>query len=205
MKKSINIPNFTLYGESTPGFDSSVQPLLALRNWSDITSSERKTALQQLVNKGWIDSSREILRTVSYLNETYLRVCPGKNLHAIRPERGSQGSNYKQQDAAVKDFYQIFSNESDPLVLRMLSKLAQCYIDGYYLQLAADSTNKNKRSENLEEAFSKFDRFANCINHIFEQYAINQMLTRNGFVPRQDDKIDSSVYAPTLAALVWCF
>lgn len=201
MKETANIPNFTLYGEFTPSFDDSVQPALALRNWSDISSGERKTALQQLINRGWIGSSAEILQTVSYLNETYLRVCPGKNLHVTPPERGIHSTDFKRQEAATRDFYQIFLNESDPLVLRMVSKFAQCFIDGYYLQLAAKSTDANKISEYVKEAFNKFDRFANCINHIFEQFALNQILTRNGFVPRQDEHINSSVYAPTLSAL----
>jgi len=39
------------------------------------------------------------------------------------------------------------------------------------------------------------------LNHVFEQFAVNQLVTRNGFVPRQDEKITGAIYVPTLQAL----
>ncbi len=201
MNESSDIPKFSLFGENDPNFDDSVRPALALRNWSDLSKEEKNTALQQLINMGWMDESSEILNTISYLNETYLRLCPGKRVHAIPPERGPYSSDFKRSEAAAKDFYQILMEESDALVLRMISKLAQCFINGYDLQCASKSTDVDERKNYVKEAFKRFDRFANCINHILEQFAVNQMLTRDGFVPRQDETIDSSLYAPTLQAL----
>lgn len=69
------------------------------------------------------------------------------------------------------------------MVFRMLSKFAESHIDHF------------------DEAFNKFNQLANCLNHIFEQFAVNQLVTRNGFVPRQDDKITEEVYIPTLSIL----
>lgn len=201
MNEPTDIPKFSLFGENTPNFDDSVQPTLALRNWSDLSSEERKTSLQELINKGWMDCDSEILDSISYLNHTYLRLCPGKLLHATPPDRSIHASDFERRDAAAKDFYRIFINESDPLVLRMISKFAQCLINNYDLQRASKSTDIDERNKNIEEAFNRFDRFAYCINHIFEQFAINEILTRNGFVPRQDEMIESNIYTPTLLAL----
>lgn len=201
MTKDTSIPTFSLYGDNVSDFDALVQPSLALRAWGEVSEKERNIAFQQLVNTGWMDRSGEILATISYLNDKYLRACPGKHLHAIPPERHPHSSDGKRRQAATTDFYRIFMEESDPLVLKMISKLAQCLIGQYELQHAAKSADVDVRNKKIEEAFSNFDRFSNCINHLFEQFSVNQLLTRSGFIPRQDAAINSALYIPTLQAL----
>jgi hypothetical protein len=104
--------------------------------------------------------------------------------------------------AALEDFKDIFLNErSSGIVLAMLSVFAREHIDQYHYGLAASAKAKADQAREVASAFENFDHLANCLNHIFEQFAINQLMTRSGLVPRQDEKISSEVYTPTLKSL----
>jgi len=201
----MKLPKFILYGQDDPNIEERIQPALALRRWSDLSQQEKSIALQQLKNKEWIgESSSEILNTIAYLNEEFLRECPGKNLHAIKPERNhyGTGNESKRNEAAFEDFQIIMvTGKSDAIVLRMLSKFASCHIDKNSYREASKATNEEDRKRLIDSAFKKFDRLEKCLNHIFEQFAVNQVVTRNGFVPRQDEKIVVEVYEPTLRVL----
>lgn len=200
----MNIPKFLLYGENNPAIESNIQPQLVLRTWSDLSNEEKAIAFQQLKNSGWISSySKEILQTIAYLNDAFLRQCPGRNLHSIQPEfHNNFGNESDRREAATMDFQHIFLQEkSDALVFRMLSKFAQSYINEFDYNRTAGTQDESERRKLINSAFDKFDRLVNCLNHIFEQFAVNQIVTRNGFIPRQDEKITEKVYAPTLQIL----
>src|SRR3989338_1454991 len=204
----MKIPKFLLYGEADPKVELNIQPQLALRNWVNLSDEEKQIAFQQLKNSGWVESySTEILQTIEYLNNAFLRQCPGKHLHAVQPQRdhyrGGYGNESERMKAAITDFQHIFLREkSDAMVFRMLSKFAESHIDHYNYRRANETQDDVERKKLLDEAFNKFDRLANCLSPIFEQFAVNQLVTRNGFVPRQDDKITKEVYTPTLSILV---
>ena len=204
---NMKIPKFLLYGEDDPKVESNIQPQLALRNWVNLSDEEKQIAFQQLKNSGWVESySREILQTIEYLNNAFLRQCPGRHLHAVQPQRdsyhGGYGNESERMKAAITDFQHIFLREkSDAMVFRMLSKFAEGHIDYSDYRRANEAQDGVERKKLVDEAFNKFDRLANCLNHIFEQFAVNQLVTRNGFVPRQDDKITKEVYTPTLSIL----
>ena len=175
------IPKFRLYGEGDPQVEEEIQPRLELRGWCDLNISEKKIALQQLTINGWInDHSWGILRAINHLNDCFLRECPGENLHLIVPESdfpgrgGSRGNEQERQKAALQDFQNIFlQNISEGMVYRMLTKLAENHVDGMNYERAEKETDKKNRVEYIEKAFKKFDRLANCLNHIFQQFALN--------------------------------
>ncbi len=200
------LPIFRLFGDGDAKTEAEIQPKLQLRDWIDLKSSEKEIAIKQLVNNGWLNEySKELLTTISYMNHHFLRVLPGKRLHDVEPENSYDRYNQKeyiQMKAAYEDFKDVLLNEkSSSLVYRMLSKLASEYIDWTYYDWARKAENDEKRGENLNKAFEKFNRLANCLNHIFEQFSINIVVTRSGFVPRQDDKILEDIYIPTLNIL----
>lgn len=201
----VQIPKFFLYGENDPKVEKDIQPSLTLRKWSGLSDAEKSTAVQELRNSGWLEVySREILETIEYLNHHFLRLCPGKHLHRIQPERNyhGYGNESERQKAALQDFEHILLHEpSDAMVLRMLSKFAESYIDEYSYRMAKEAKTEQDKGKYIERAFEKFDPLANCLNHIFEQFSVNQILTRAGFVPRQDEKITAEIYTPTLKAL----
>jgi hypothetical protein len=190
-----DIPKFTLYGDGEAAMEQSIQPTFGLRGWTALTKPEKEIAFRQLRNAGWLGKDKEILETVLYLNHRFLRACPGKNVHK------AQGDDDDLRSAALEDFAEIFLNEkNEALVLLTLSKFAQQLIDTDYLRLVEDKQGK-ERTEYLDKAFWFFDRLRNCLNHIFEQFAVSQLVTRNSFVPRQDEKITEQLYKPTLAIL----
>lgn len=200
------IPKFLLYGEKDPRIEESIQPRIALRRWGELNATDKKKALQYMINNGWLnDYSDNILHTIEYLNHHFLRICPGNNLHQIPPKSntGRWGVNESERkEAANNDFKHIFLNdESDAIVLRMLTRLAHSYIDGNFYSLAEKQDDEEHREELIITAFKEFDRLTNCLNHIFEQFSVNQILTRNGLVPRQDEKITEEIYIPTLDIL----
>ncbi len=203
----VNLPKFLLFGEKDAATESMIQSTLELRSWVNLSAEEKQIAIRELINAGWVDSnSKEILNTIEYLNKTFLRRCPGKHLHGIKPKYEVRYpgivNQSERENAALMDFHSIFLQElSDALVFRMLSKLAFCYIDQYKYGEANRATNVVERERLVNESFQKFDRFANCLNHIFEQFAVNQLVTRNGFVPRQDSKIADEIYTPVLIVL----
>lgn len=199
------IPKFKLYGENDLRIKEDIQPRLGLRKWSDLETSEKAIAFQELQNKGWIVAySKEILETIEYLNYHFLRQCPGKKLHSTPREVDSRGYDNvsKRMNAALLDFTNIFLNEKpEALVFRMLTKFAESYIDYNSYQSAEKEKVDEKRHEYIEKAFNQFDALSNCLNHIFEQFSVNAVLTRNGLVPRQDEKITREIYEPTLKVL----
>lgn len=195
-----DIPKFALYGKDTIAFDESIQPTLDLRSWNDVQKEERAIALLQIANSGWVTKEVEIVGAIVHLNHTYLRLCPGRNLHST-PPTFDYGYSSATRAAAARDFRRIFLEEGEPLVLRMLSKFAEQLIEEHYLKAAKKEVDSDKRTKYVSDAFQKLDRFAYCINHIFEQFAVNQLLTRNGFIPRQDETIEKELYKPTLKAL----
>ncbi len=203
----MKLSKFLLYGQGNPTIEAQIQPALSLRNWNDLSKDEKEIAFLQLGNSGWLEShSEEILRTIEYLNHNFLRQLPGRHLHAIKPEQdhyhGGYGNKSERMKAARMDFQHIFLTEkSDSMVFRMLSKFAELYIDGYAYSQAEKSTDQEEKKDLIEKAFGQLDRLANCLNHIFEQFAVNQILTRNGLVPRQDNKIIEEVYTPVIQIL----
>lgn len=201
----VKVPKFSLYGQNDPQIEESIQPRLELRSWSDLEAGEKRIALQELINRGWIKgTSKEVLQTIEYLNSYFLRQCPGKQLHKIKPEyniRGS-GNEHKRMEAALSDFQRILLDEkSEALILRMLSQFALSYIDSNSYRWAENAKDEEGRDVHIAEAFMNFDRLANCLNHIFKQFSINALLTRNGLVPIQDEKISEEIYEPTLKIL----
>jgi len=199
------VPKFLVYGEKDQKIAETIQPNLGLRDWSELETEEKETALQQLKNGHWLKrNSEKTLDTIGYLNNKYLRLCPGKQLHKITPEYTSYGglANLAElTQAAYEDFGIIFLKESSSaLVLTMLSRFAQSQIDGRKHD-AAKKTKGKIRAGLVEDAFNKFDRFAKMLNHIFDQFSVNMKLTRSGLIPIQDEKITESIYEPTLQIL----
>lgn len=196
-----DIPKFKLYGEGDPEIEEAIQPVLKFRSWSDLNEEEKLIALRDLENKGWLGNDEEMLKTILYLNTEFLRQCPGERLHRIKPRRHSE-IDHQRKVAALLDFKDIFLSEnSEGMVLRMLSVLAQNNISHVYLRQAENAQSYKSRKDHIEEAFKKFDRFANCLNHIFEQFSVNAQITRSGIFPRQDSKISENIYEPTMKIL----
>jgi len=110
--------------------------------------------------------------------------------------------DYDRTEAAYKDFKRIFLDQmSEALVFRMLTKFAKGFIDYFDYGRAQKAKENAEIDEYIEKAFKKFDRLAGCLNHIFEQFAVNAVLTRQELIPRQDEKITNQIHVPVLQML----
>ncbi|HVX58704.1 MAG TPA: hypothetical protein VG964_03120 [Candidatus Saccharimonadales bacterium] len=201
---SKQVPEFRIFGQDSPTVLSQIQPELSLRDWNKLTGDEKKIALQELANSGWVEQSKEVLVTIARLNNDFLRELPGEELHAIKPRAGgpyTQGNESQRKLAALHDFSRIFLEKDEVLAYRMISELASQYIDGWALERAKKSEDDEEKAAEIADAFSKFDRLANCLNHIFKQFGVNIMMTRSGLVPVQDERISKDIFAPTLVIL----
>ena len=205
----IEVPHFKLYGSDDSEIQKIIQPQLPLRQWDDLIIDEKKIMLQELIGRGWLNSSSvQALRSVRHLNQAYLRKLPGKQLHNVPAARSPYGNlledrdQYKQLHAGFEDFKDIFlKGEPGEMVLVMLSIFASGYIEGFHLNQAEQTEDEESRNKAIESAFKKFDRLASLLNYIFEQFSVNILVTRNGFVPCQEKKIEKEIYEPTLRAL----
>src|SRR5882757_2852048 len=150
-----DIPNFKVYGEGSSKAEERIMPSLDLRDWSSLSRTEKAITLQELKNRGWATSSKQMLATIANLNDDFLRLCPGKRLHAIKPTKDYHGytNETDRQDAAERDFDDILLNESDSkIVLRMLTVLAKRHIDHTQLRWAKDAESDDKRDGYIEAA-----------------------------------------------------
>lgn len=51
------IPKFELYGKGDVAAEQSIQPTLSFRQWSDLSKTEKQIALNELENRGWIETA----------------------------------------------------------------------------------------------------------------------------------------------------
>lgn len=205
-EQMMRLPTFQLFGNKK--VEEAIQPRLPLRQWCELLPEEKKNAFQYLRNKGWAADGYcpQMLGAIEHVNHHFLRLLPGKNLHNL-PQKidhatGHHANMSERQAAALKDFAHIWNTaQSDGLVFRMLSVFAKGYIDSYAFKRAAKEPDPSKREQYLEEAFGRFDKLANCLNHIFEQFCVNAIVTRSGIVPKQEELIMEFIYEPTLKVL----
>ena len=191
------IPKFKLYGEDDETFSERIQRKLPLRPWSNLTEKERDIMYQDLVRADWIEESLiEVIDTVERLNFDFKRILPAIKTFKSYPD----SSHYN--DAAISDFGRIFiAEESEDLALLMISLFARNLIDQVEIEYANKVENAKERENLLNGAYERFDKFANHLNYLFEQFSVNIVISRCGIIPKQDDRITKDIYEPTLEIL----
>lgn len=198
------IPQFKIYGEDDPMFFERIQPRLELRSWSKLSTDEKTTIYENLSIEffSYDFFKAGVLNAIEELNYHFTRIQPGINVHKIKVEVGHLPGNEILFQAAHKDFRNIIIDEkSEDLVLFMLSLCTKRLINEHLLDLAKQETDTNKRKQRVDSAHNILDKFANHLNHLFDQFGVNFIVTRLGFVPRQDKRIVKNIYEPTLEIL----
>lgn len=187
------IPKFRIYGEGSKEIQEKISPKLELREWSQLTNDEKETAYKFFWDPHFQHYAKH---TINYLNAEYLSVIPGANLldaqHYRRDELG----------AASKDFHKIFLNKPQDLVFAMLAKFVDCFINHDALShLEQKELSEDDFNHRVDQEFRLADIRIKSLNHIFEKFAVNQVFSREGLFPRQDQKITEEIYQPTLKVL----
>lgn len=197
------IPRFKIYGENDKEIQEKISPKLELREWDDLSAEEKTIAYKSFSkpHEYWFDQA--VIEVINYLNQKYLRALPGKNLFEANYENAPLEYIL---EAAYRDFKRIFLEEKQELVFFVLSAFVNFRISEEslnHLELEEEHSFLSEEELNLKinEAFKVADNQINSLNHIFEQFGVNYVFSRQGLFPRQDNKIIEEIYQPTLKVL----
>lgn len=206
--------NFKLWSELNPKAKKELKPDFGFRNWNSLTEDEKykiwkyleihffnnKIKIGQKNNnyKFYSDGSEEakkdgILFSIILLNRNY--------------KAKSYAKNYLEDatlNSACHDFYDIFMKQDEHVVMELLS----LYCKFLFLREQKKTISKSK-DETKEDYQNKlqnyrwryFDKFSRDLNEVFTDFGINLCLTRQGFIPRQEEKIIKEIYEPVLSYL----
>ncbi len=106
--------------------------------------------------------------------------------------------------SACADFYNIFAKENSHVVLEMLSLYCKKLISERSeksIDRKEDETIIEYENRLLNFRWADFDKFSNILNEVFNDFGINICLTRQGFIPRQEEQFTEQIYLPVLKCL----
>jgi len=185
---------FKFWSTTQPDATKELHPDLGLRDWDDLSNDEKDKIWHYL--KNFFVSSDKNLRTffaVYCLNENHKYRSYGKHfLHDQSLEN------------ARMDFEHIFKNESQHVLFELISCFCQAILferSDKTIWKRDKESDKEYRKRLNEWRYEDFDKFAERLNDVFEHFGINVVLTRQGFIPRQDKKITKEIYEPVLQFL----
>ena len=190
---------FKFWSDKDPKIKEQLKPNLWLRNWNDLNSDDKCKIWKFLEEEYFFNFDKQILwyngkkeysfswkdwrqnflkkiieETVSSLNENFKFKSFGKRY--LRD---------KTLNSACLDFYEIFNNGDANVVLELLSIYSKIFID---------SAQYNVRC-------LSFDEFSSRLNDIFSHFWVNVVLTKQWFIPKQEEKVIEKIFKPTLEFL----
>ncbi|MDO8487675.1 MAG: hypothetical protein Q7S45_05255 [Candidatus Curtissbacteria bacterium] len=202
------LKNFKLWSQTSTDDLPSLRPKLEFKNIDSFSPTEKETMWEYLERLFFLSGqisyydkyNKEfdnlIVATIEILNHEYKYFSYGKLYLSV-----------SSLESAQEDFRNIFFNEKQSVILEMFSFYIRAFLINVRSFVRANFYKKSDESDdeyeeriNLE-AYKKFDDFANNLNDVFDQFSTNFILTRMGFVPRQEDKIIKQIYEPVLALL----
>ncbi len=199
------LPKFKFWSQTNIKAREKLCPNVGLQEWTLLTSEDKSKILLHFQNDGWLRSTSKLFWTISALNKRYKKKSFGQELlhHSGNPHYGEYSEELESccKSVAYTDFKRIFASYDEDVIFELLSVYAFLLVDHNSLTYAKNSSDEARRLNYIIEAFEEFDAFSKCLNDIFEQFGVNSVLTRNGFVPRQDKKITKEIWEPVLEFL----
>ena len=208
---------FKLWSETKKEARDELSPDFGFRSWEELSNDDKyiiwkyvdrhffkKDECRQTFSYGNKSCNYEFFGDYNEKNNKLTRVVDSISYLNLRNKANSYARNFLEDskfNSACKDFYEIFSTQSENVVFELLS---------LYSKLIMLERSKRKPSRNEEESdneFEKrtfewkwevFDKFTEDLNEVFLQFGIKYHLTRDGFIPRQDNKIMEEIYEPVL-------
>lgn len=112
----------------------------------------------------------------------------------------------KSTISACNDFYNIFSHWEGDIVIETLS-IYWLYLikhrPRYSIYKSEWETTAEFEKKVIENDYINFDKFASELNNVFWDFWINIYLSREWFIPRQEEKIITQIYEPVIKCLSW--
>lgn len=202
---------FKLWSQTSSTILIKLKPNLGMRSFTDLSLDEKELLWQYLhyyffdrfeteIDKKFLGEYSErqkketrIFHTIGALNEKYKSKTYAKNF--IKDF---------EFNSALEDFLHIFLFEEEEVVFELITLYCK-------LILKEREDEKPYREDSMsDEEFDKFtiewkhedlDNFAERLNVVFGDFGIKVYLTRDGFIPRQDEKIIKEIYEPVLKYL----
>lgn len=210
----ILMDDFKLWSELNPEAKKELKPDLGLRDWNSLKKEEKeliwnyldyyffnivcvKSYINDLSSIIWRDYEKNNFKRIEKVIFDLNKMCKYKNYT----------KNYLKNDdcyEACKDFYNIFINESENVVIELLSLYCKALIEER--QKKKLSKRHNETDEEYDKRlykwrFEDFNNFSKDLNEVFNDFGVNLYLTRKGFILRQDNKIMTEIYEPVLKFL----
>lgn len=179
---------FQLWSDSNVSVKEILRPDLGIRNWNELEDEEKPIIFKNFSNRGWFKADGDMYEAVSAFggNNKARNFCHhlldhgGPHYLGLRREY----ETYPQQcclDEAFNDFKEIFIKEEQGIVYELLSYLAK---------------GINSKADKNQIA-----RFIRCFNDISDQFGLNVLLSADGLIPRQEQRITENIYKPVIKIL----
>lgn len=190
--------NIKLWSSGNQAAKEVLHPDLGLRDWDTLTKEDKRKIWKHLMPlwyKKFENNPKRISFSVETLNDR-------NKYHSFAKEYLSSPSN----ENAYHDFQNIFYTESQHVVFELLSYYLTHVLyekEHYSYEIYQQ---QDEPSDNFEKRFTKwlyniYDSVIKLINDTFEQFGLNVCATRQGFIPRQEQKIMTQIYEPVLSVL----
>lgn len=184
---------FSLWGERSKEIQDKLTPDLGLRTWDDITRDE----------KGQMWNYIEVITSV-YSAQITSAIREMSEMHKVNNYTPNFVKDYNE-DAAQRDFYNIFMNEDHDVVMQLFSLLGREMIkkgkDDFTDNPGPYESKEKFKQRKKEKIYMDVDAVSDRVNDVFRDFGINVKMTRSGFIPRQDEKINSEIYEPVIGFL----
>jgi hypothetical protein len=206
--------NFKLWSELNPKAKKELKPDFGFRNWNSLSEDEKYKIWKYLETHFFNNKIKKEYQNDHY--EFYKDGSEGEKKDGILFSIVLLNRMYKVKsyakkyledetfDSACHDFYEIFMKQDEHIVMELLSLYCK------FLFLKEQKKTIYKSEDEIEEEYQKrlqnwrwrdFDKFSEDLNDVFADFGINLCLTRQGFIPRQEEKIIKEIYEPVLSYL----
>lgn len=199
---------FKLWSETNPEAKKLLSPDLGMREWDDLTCDEKNNIWCYLRvhffntngNKFYGEHPVDKYRRHSVEGSILLLNEESKTNSFAKHYLGNPSL-----DTACHDFFLIFMNNKRDVVMELLSFYARTLFnvtkDKEYVYKKEGETEEQFTRRKTDSQYIFFDDFAERLNEVFLQFGIKWFLTRDGFVPRQEQRILEEVYVPVIGLL----
>ncbi len=170
-------------------------PDLGLRDWNELTTGEKEKIWFHL--RGWFGEEEwqafMMTRAVDKLNEASKYHSYARH-YLLAPSL----------DSGATDFRRIFFEEEQNVVYQLITlyfkTLLETQREPNLIRTGSETDEEHERNK-IDHVYKRFDEAASRVNDVFGQFGLNVEMTRQGLIPRQDQRISDEIYQPVLRVL----
>lgn len=213
--------SFKLWSQTKPDSINELKPDFGMRSWDDLTEEDKHIIWKHL-EWFFFDKSKKTERNNRYGSKTFYEFHGQYDSDREKLQERiifsivALNSKYKAKnfvpnfleqvslDNACFDFADIFMRRQGNVVLELLSLYCRIILSEREKKEPYQSEGESAdefKTRTKEWRFGELDAFSERLNEVFDDFGIDVILTRQGFIPKQEEKIVEEIIAPTLKAL----